>query len=378
LGKKSILIDATPVTKQVDGLSHYIINLIKYLPSTVFDLFDVTVLVNNNVDRPELQELFLDLRLNKLIFKIAPAGPKRDFDFLRFKLKYAKKFDIFHCTCNWYPVFFRNGITTVHDITYKKAFDAGRFKMYLVKWYMDFALRNALKNANIVVAVSQSTKNELQKYFSNAIKKSDKIKVVYEGWEHIIQTNRDVANQSFEHQNYFLYVGSSRVHKNLLGLLKAYKIYITQVNKSYKLVITGDMRYLNPDITKLISAINVDNLRVIVTGYVSDDELHHIYNRAKAFIFPSFSEGFGIPVLEAFYHGKPLLCSNTTSLPEVAGNAALYFDPYSPANIAEQMTYFTNHNDISTDLVNRGKKQLELFSWKKCGEEIEKLYQSFL
>jgi hypothetical protein len=121
--KKNILIDATTVTSQVDGLSHCIINLIKYLPAQSFDKFNYTVLINKGVKRKLLTELFYSTQINIIEAKIAPIGPKRDWDMFWFLLKYKKKFDLIHITSNNYPLALKNGVSTIHDITFKKYFD---------------------------------------------------------------------------------------------------------------------------------------------------------------------------------------------------------------------------------------------------------------
>jgi glycosyltransferase involved in cell wall biosynthesis len=377
--KKRILIDASTVTNQVDGLSHYIINLIKHLPEEVYVDFDVKILVNRNVDRKELDDLFVNDKLTKIQYKISPVGPRRDIDFIFFFMKYRDSFDIFHCTCNWYPFFFKGGIATVHDITYKKFFDADRFKLFFVKKYMDLAIKNLVKNSAVVVSISNSTKAELVHYFNLTNVEQAKINVVYEGWEHIKrEENLSIIDAGIEITNYFLYVGSSRVHKNILKLLQAYQIASTSVPNIERLLITGDMEFLSPTIKALVVEINKNGERVIFTGYVSSSKLHSIYSNALAIVFPSLSEGFGIPVLEAFYYNKPLLCSNTTSIPEVAGSAAIYFDPYSERDIAEKLIFFYNNKRLVTHLVQEGRNQLEKFSWYKCGREMEKIYRTFL
>ena len=104
----------------------------------------------------------------------------------------------------------------------------------------------------------------------------------------------------------------------------------------------------------------------------------YFYQNALAFIFPSLYEGFGIPVLESFACGCPLLCSNVSSLPEVAGNAACYFDPYSEESIRDAVVKLLDDSNFREELIDKGYEQLKKFSWKQTSEETKKIYESVL
>ena len=144
------------------------------------------------------------------------------------------------------------------------------------------------------------------------------------------------------------------------------------------MLISGSRAQLSPANRAAIAAINAKRERVIFTGYVSNACVRHLYRHADAFIMPSLAEGFGLPVLEAFHFGAPVLCSRTSSLPEVAGDAALYFDPTQPADIARAVVEFYRQPALRTALIEAGKKRSSLFSWKKAAAETVELYRECL
>ena len=127
-----------------------------------------------------------------------------------------------------------------------------------------------------------------------------------------------------------------------------------------------------------MAEINCNGERIVFTGYLSNACVEQYFRHCDAFILPSLSEGFGIPVLEAFYFGKPILCSNTTSLPEVAGDAAQYFDPLIPESIAAAMINFYRRPEIAEEFVKKGSERLQLFSWNKAAKETVLLYKKVL
>ena len=159
--KKKILIDASTVTSQLDGLSHYILNLIKYLPEASFEIFDYSVLINKGLQRKAITDQLSDPRIQVIEAGIAPIGPKRDWNMFWFLSKHQKDFDLVHITSNNYPFALKKGVCTIHDITFKKFFDSPPFTFNLAQFYMDRVIRNALKKAKAIITVSQATKNDL-------------------------------------------------------------------------------------------------------------------------------------------------------------------------------------------------------------------------
>ena len=381
--KKRILIDASTVTSQIDGLSHYIINLIKYLPEASFERFEYSVVINKGLERKALTDLLTDPRIQVIEAKIASIGPRRDWDMFWFLRKHKKKFDIIHITSSNYPIVLKNGICTIHDITFKKYFDNPRFTFNLAPIYMDWVVKAALRNAKAIITVSQSTKNELIKAYHLNEKESEKIHPVWHGgWEHLvheIESGDDTCtDERATGGNYLLYVGTHRKHKNISNLLLSFKIALPGIPPNKKLTIIGSEKYLKPADLEVIHDINAEGTRVIFTGYLSQACVDKYFENADAFIFPSLAEGFGLGVLEAFYYKIPLLCSNITSIPEIAGDAAVYFNPFEPKDIAGAITKFYADSSIAKSLSEAGQERLKLFSWEKNAAETVAFYEKCL
>ncbi|HUS03579.1 MAG TPA: glycosyltransferase family 1 protein [Chitinophagaceae bacterium] len=376
--KKKVLIDATPVTSLVDGLSHYIINLIKYLPGQSFNEFEYTILINKGLTREEFTSFLATGKYKILERKIAPIGPKRDWDMFWFLVKYKKKFDLIHITSNNYPFSLGKGICTIHDITFKRYFDHPKYSFNLATTYMNAVIKRCLKKSTAIIAVSNSTKNELLKWYGLSEKKQNKIRVVYQGWEHLLKYDAVECIDKFTISNqYLFYLGTTRIHKNISHLLTAFKLSVPHIPAHKKLAISGSSKYLKKEDKILLREINDKGPRIIFTDYLSNECVEKYFKNADAYILPSLSEGFGIPILEAFYYQTPVLCSNTTSLPEVAGNAALYFDPYDPEDIANAIIKFYNEPVISQKLIAAGNEQLKKFSWTKTAAETVEIYRKF-
>ncbi len=375
--KKRILVDATTVTSVTDGLSQYIINLIKNFPKEAFEIFELSLLVNKGIERKELQQLIDSKKFKIVETNIAPIGPRRDIGMYQFYRKNKNTFDVFHSTSNQYPLCIKNGIATIHDITFKFYFDKPWWTFKLAQRYLNLIIANSLKNAGSVISVSDATKNMLIDVYNLTANESKKIETIYEGWEHLIitETDGDSTDINNNYGRYLFYVGTTRKHKNMKKLLSAFSIAIETLPKDINLVLTGSETYLDDDDRSNINLINKNSKRVIFTGYVSKTVLNTLFKNASVFIFPSLCEGFGIPVLESFYFDKPLLCSQTTSLPEIAGNAALLFDPENPKDIAEKIIYFYTHPELTASLILKGRERLKQFSWKKAANETFQLYK---
>lgn len=377
--KKRILIDTTTVPVNPDGLSQYIINFLKNIPDEAFTTFDLMLLINRNIQRQDMADLINSKKFIILETNIAPIGFKRDFAMYRFYKANKDKFDVFHSTSNQYPLCVKDGIATIHDITFAFYFDEPWWTFKLSKFYLNLVIKNSLKKARCIISVSDATKNTLINFYKLKPEISKKIETIYEGWEHLIID--DVENKStdppIDNGRYMFYVGSTRKHKNIKNLLAAFQLTMKVLPENINLLLSGSNSYLDNDDKKIIELINYKKTRLIFTGFVTKINLDSLFRNADMFIFPSLSEGFGIPVLESFYFNKPLLCSQTTSLPEIAGDAALFFDPESPKDIAEKIVYFYDHPELATQLVEKGKKRLTYFSWKKTANETFELYKSY-
>lgn len=220
------------------------------------------------------------------------------------------------------------------------------------------------RRADKIICVSHFTARELIRFIKIP---EEKIQVIYNGVDRSWFDVRPKGNP-YDKQ-YLLFVGNVKPHKNLSALLKAFSMLKDKID--HDLVIVGKREgFLTPDYN-LENAINNYNLheRVHFTGYIEDDLLKQYYVFADALVFPSLYEGFGLPPLEAMACGCPAVVSNAASLPEVCGDAALYFNPYKPEDIADKILLLLNNDNLRVDLTKKGKEHARQYNWKKTAQE---------
>jgi glycosyltransferase involved in cell wall biosynthesis len=225
------------------------------------------------------------------------------------------------------------------------------------------------KKASKIIAVSESTKKDLIDIFG--IEKS-KIDVVYHG--NSLFENVNVQKFNCVYGNYLLYVGSRGAYKNFNSFIKAIHPLISE-NSNLSLVCVGGGTFTSTEL-KLFKTLNISTK--IYQYSLEDRELAEFYKNAIMFIFPSLYEGFGIPILEAFACKCPVVCSNTSSLPEVAGNAAIYFDPYNYESILKSVEKVYFNPNLRDELIRKGVERVKDFSWHDTALKTKNVYDSIL
>jgi glycosyltransferase involved in cell wall biosynthesis len=232
----------------------------------------------------------------------------------------------------------------------------------------------SVKNANKVITISKSSKNDIIEEYHV---RGDKVAVVYPGIKAKVTLEPHVfpmSELSTKYQisdNFILYVGTLQPRKNIARLIEAFSLLLKneELSKSnLQLVIVGKKGWLYEEILEAPKKYNVVD-RVKFLDFVPDDELKELYHKAQVFVLPSLYEGFGLPVLEAMQHDCPVITSNISSMPEAGGDAALYVDPKNTADIAEKIKKVITHEPLRKEMIAKGKKQVEKFSWKKSAEE---------
>ena len=179
-------------------------------------------------------------------------------------------------------------------------------------------------------------------------------------------------------QPYFLHVGSSVYHKNTAAVVRAFSLFCGETRAEHTLCVTG--AYESRVLAALHSSCRhlYESGRVRMIGVVPGDDLPALYSGAEALVYPSLIEGFGLPVLEAMRCATPVLTSNTSSLPEVGGDAVLYVDPRRPDEIAAGLQRLTSRPELRAALVARGRRRAALFSWACTAEQTLRVYKAFL
>lgn len=279
---------------------------------------------------------------------------------------FVGKVDIFH-SFNWYLPPQRMGkvVATVFDMTAMLFPDTHQTKTIQLE-----KLRiNRIKSyADLVITISQNSKIDFLKFAP--LKKTA---VIYPALPEQFKEEKGKrkGERVLEKYNlksgYILAVGTLQPRKNIRSLIEAY----LKSNLEEKLVLAGSFGWESSDLYELIKK---HRKKIVTTGYVLDEDLPHLYKQALCLVYPSFYEGFGMPVLEALSLRIPVICSNTSSLPEAGGEAVLYIDPNSIDDIANALIRI-KQKELRIKLVNKGLKQSKKFSWMESAKKLNSLYQ---
>jgi len=243
--------------------------------------------------------------------------------------------------------------------------------------------RRVLRGAARILAVSQFTKQEIEKLVGI---RSDRIEVVYNAIdERFLRGHASTGDRQLIAERYqvtypfLLYAGSIRPHKNVVRIIEAFSALKTELEKEgaypdLKLIIIGDDLSGHPDLRRTVIRSGVQN-DVRFLGFVPIEVLRILYDNAKIFVFPSLYEGFGLPPLEAMAHGTPVVTSNTSSLPEVTGKAAVLVNPENVFEIRRALHRVLTDNVLRERLKTQGFEQSQRFSWDKSAQRILGIYK---
>lgn len=282
--------------------------------------------------------------------------------------------DVFHSPHYNFPILYKDKmIVTVHDIIHYLY--PRELRTRLGKVYSRFMLNKVKAKASRVLTISQSTKDDLVKYFNF---KPEKIEVTYIGVDSIFKkVNEPEAIDNLKRKlkirgPLLLFIGLNKYHKNIQTLLESVKI-LKQKKRDFTLVLGGiKTNSRNIEITANEMGIS-DRIRIL--SYMDDTTMLYLYNAADIFILPSFYEGFGLPPLEAMACGTPVIVSNCSSLPEVVDDAGILIDPREPEEIVAGVEKILDDSEFREDLISRGFDQVRKFSWEEAAERIYKIYE---
>lgn len=281
--------------------------------------------------------------------------------------------DVFFVPAHTIPLFHpKVTITTCHDIGFEifpELYSQQELR------YHRFTMRFAIKNAQKIITVSNFTKQEMVKIYQVD---PDKITVIHNGFSRkdLYPSNdqekiKNVLAKYKINSPYLLYIGRLEQKKNTPGLIKAYHLLKSR-GLPHKLVLVGQFGQKSSEVKEVINKYKLQN-DVIFTGYIAEQEKPLILSGAEIFVFPSFYEGFGIPLLEAMGCGTPVVASRAASIPEIAGEAAVYFDPHYPEDIAEQIKKVIDNAELKNQLIAKGLEQVKKYSWERCAQETLKV-----
>ncbi|MEX2230975.1 MAG: glycosyltransferase family 1 protein [Cyclobacteriaceae bacterium] len=305
-------------------------------------------------------------------------------DFEQFFLPIAtrrERVDILHCTGNTAPYFSPVPVVqTLHDVIFMDSIpEKDSFYQQFGNYYRRKVVPLVTPRSKAVITVSHYEKERI---LNRLHIDEEKIHVVHNGInEKYFYPHRDVAQrQSVQAKyhlpdNFMLFLGNPSYRKNPFGIIESYVQYAARSPKPMALVTPGLPEiFVTDKLRKLKYPYNKDQF--ISTGYIDPADLPVLYGLSKIFLYPSLSEGFGMPVVEAMACGAPVITSRISSMPEIAGHAAILIDPFNTDEIAEAMLTLSANEDLRNTKIEAGLSNAKRFSWKQSAEKVLRLYET--
>ncbi len=259
--------------------------------------------------------------------------------------------------------------TTLHDVIpliYKKDYLDGSDSR---DWY--YQKLKYTKQCDFVITVSKFSKEKIAELLHIP---KDHIFTVYEGADKDIFYREKTGAAPKE--KIILYVGGADRHKNIRNLIKAFSLLSEELKRDYKLAfVGGEPKREQAQLLRVAARYGVKKSSMAFYGYVSDHDLRRLFQTCAVFVFPSYSEGFGLPVVEAMECGAPVVAANAASLPEIVGDGRFMFDPFQPEDIADKIRCILTDSRFAQDSVENGQERAALFSWQAGGEELYRVFQ---
>lgn len=351
---------------RLDGTRVYLFNMLKNFGK--IDQADFFSIYHQNEFNPQLTPPpFSNYTVKKIPFPLLWTQTRFAFEIFR------DAPDVLWMPVHNTPICRRKNlkiVVTIHDLAFK-IFPDYFPKKDLVK--LNKLSDLAISNADHIIAVSNSTKNDILKFYPQISK--EKITVIYHGFDPEL-FQRELSQEEWESilksynlkpKSYLLYVGAIQPRKNLEVLIEAFE-KIKEKNPELKLVFAGAPAWKYQTTLDKIAASKVSG-DIIVTGNLEFEKISTLYQYAKMLVFPSLYEGFGIPVLEAMAAKVPVILARNSSLVEVGGEAALYFETENSTDLASCMQRIIEDDVLSGELVRKGSEHAANFSWEKCARE---------
>lgn len=368
--------------KNPAGISRVVLEFLK--EALIADRKNEYMLVFDNV---EMKDFVLDYMRNikkKVKVLVVPFRILTVADMFQMpKILKSKNIDIYFLPHYFTSLFHSRDykvIITVFDLMH---FFYPKLKMSLPRkafHNLRYFPKKIFNRADKIITISVNTSRDLVRMFKVNPKK---IKMIYMGvGKNFRATDQAISRRLMKEKygvdgKYILYVGRNEPHKNIKGAIMAYHLLPDDIKQEYKLVLVGkeDDKY-KEETRSLVKKYLLEE-RVIFTGYADEDDLPYIYSGASVFVFPSFYEGFGLPVVEAMACGCPVVSSNSSSLPEVGGEAALYSEPFNIKKMSENIQRLLEEKSFRENIIQKGLKQSKNFSWFSAADSLVELFNEF-
>ncbi|MCC5935923.1 MAG: glycosyltransferase family 4 protein [Lunatimonas sp.] len=360
--------------KKRHGMDMVAVELIRHLQE-IDQTNDYFIFVNQVEDNSCIQET-ANFRIIQL--KESPYPIWEQWHLPRAAKKY--QLDVLHCTSNTAPIWGKTPLVlTLHDIIYleKISLKSGTWYQRLGNLYRRWNVPRVVPRASFVFTVSAFEQKRIQEHFSQI--PYDKIRVVHNGvsphFQPVSEEIQEVKRLEYGLPDRFmLFLGNTDPKKNLIGVLKA----LLLLEKSGKLPLPLVMPdFGESELTALLDKIGGATLRpkIHLTGYIPNQDLPAIYAKALFFLYPSLRESFGLPILEAMACGCAVITSNTSSMPEIAGDSALLVDPFNPEELAQAMASLLDNETLRKELAEKGFQRPPLFSYAVGAKKVWGMYE---
>src|SRR3989344_5586474 len=281
--------------------------------------------------------------------------------------------DLVHFSVTQQPVLYKGKVVpTIHDLSTARFNNPAKnwlmfkFKQQVYKW----VIKRVANKSEALITPSDWVKYDVAQFTRVP---PEKINVTHEAADTIHDDQQPVAD--LEKQKFIMYVGRPQPHKNLKRLVQAFsEVQLTHPKLKLALVGKTDSNYLL--LKKYVHQQGISG--IVFTDFVTEGQLRWLYENAQAYVFPSLSEGFGLPGLEALAHGLPLVSSRATCLPEIYKDGAIYFDPKSTSDMAEKIKMVLEDKELASKLRQRGPKVANQYSWERMAEQTLKIYKQII
>lgn len=359
-----IAYNALTIKKPLTGIPKFVLYQLKHLLKTDQNN-KYLVFVNKDFD-----ERLINLKNTELIrFNVKTPSLRIFYEQILIPLYlFKKKPKIYFSTSFVLPflvIFFKHlkTIINAYDLSYIKTPETINF---LTSIYYRLTFPFSFHKADLIFSISESTRKDIFEHFHLDDKK---VILAYPA----LTLGGAISKTSLENlklpKNYLLTVGRLEKRKNLLTLLKGYKIYADKTKNPIPLVLAGFRAFGANEVDSFIDENSLESL-IYKPGHLEEEALLQLYSNASIFIYPSIYEGFGLPILEAFSVGVPVIASESSSIPEAGGNACVYIDPYSSEDIAQKIEALLSDDFLKNDLIEKGLLQLQKFSWQNHASSV--------
>lgn len=363
-------IDAHMIGARETGNETYVLNLLQHLPQESFaQPFKYKAIVLNRSDVPAQ----IDFNEHLDFVQVGPPASLVRIPVSMPILVAREKLDLLHVTYVAPPICPCPTVVSVHDIAFKRY---PEFFPAHVRLVLSLLVPLSMRRAAQIITISESAKNEIVAHYGIP---EEKITVTYLAAAPHFAIDDDRSRWAQVKERYgvegdfILAVGNLQPRKNIRRLIQAYAQLPTYLQSRYRLVIVGQALWLHSDVYQTSVENNLQD-RVVFTGYVPEPDLVLLYNAATLFVYPSLYEGFGLPVLESMACGTPVITSNCSSLPEVAGQAAILIDPTKTTEISEAMASVIADPDLAQSLSEQGLERAQIFSWQQTARQTRDVY----